>query len=445
MTQVVILAGGMGTRLRAVTGDLPKPLAPIAGTTLLGRQLDLVAASRMKDVVVLCGYRADLIAEYCGDGSRWGLNVRCIAETQPRGTAGAVLDALDELQSRFIVMYGDVVLDVDLDRLVAVHERHAPAATLLVHPNDHPFDSDIVEVDPEGFVTRIRGYPHPPGLDLPNLVNAGLYVLERDALARVTGLPDKPDFGKHVFAAMVDQGHRLFGYRSPEYIKDAGTPERLAKTGRDIESGKVAGLSLRTPTPAIFLDRDGVLNEEVGRISRPEDLVLCPGAGEAVARINRTAYRSVVITNQPVIARGDCTEEELAGIHARLDTLLAADHAYVDALYYCPHHPDKGFPGEVPELKFACGCRKPEPGLVRRAAEDLNIDLANSWYIGDMTIDMELARRCGLKFILVETGHAGRDGKYPGEPEFRAADLSAAVSLILDSAHASVSDESNVS
>lgn len=436
MTQVVILAGGMGTRLKDITGDLPKPLAPIDGTTLLGRQLELIAASRMTDVVVLCGYRADVIADYCGDGSKWGLNVRTVAEAQPRGTAGAVLDALGELQPRFIVMYGDVVLDVDLDRLVAVHERHAPAATLLVHPNDHPFDSDIVEVDLQGFVTRIRGYPHPPGEDLPNLVNAGLYVLERDALAAVTDLPAKPDFGKHVFARMVDQGMRLFGYRSPEYIKDAGTPERLAKTGRDIDSGKVAGLSLRNLAPAIFLDRDGVLNREVGRISRPQDLTLYPGVGEAVARINRSSYRSVVITNQPVIARGDCTEAELGRIHARLDTLLAEDHAYVDALYYCPHHPDKGFPGEVAALKFACGCRKPEPGMIHKAAEDLRIDLARSWLIGDMTIDMELARRCGLNFIMVGTGHAGQDGTYPGEPAFTAPDLAAAVALILDSAPA---------
>lgn len=431
MTQVVILAGGMGTRLREITGDLPKPLAPIAGSTLLGRQLDLIAASSLKDVVILSGYRADLISDYCGDGARWGLNVRCIAEAQPRGTAGAVLDALSELQDSFIVMYGDVVLDVDLDRLVDTHRRRGPAGTLLLHPNDHPFDSDIVEVDADNFVTRIRGYPHPEGLDLPNLVNAGLYVLERDALAGLSGLPPKPDFGKHVFAAMVDQGRRLYGYRSPEYIKDAGTPERLAKTGRDIASGKVAGLSLRSRAPAIFLDRDGVLNQEVGLISRPQDLALYPGVGAAVARINRSAYRSVVVTNQPVIARGDCTVEDLARIHARLDTLLAQDHAYVDALYYCPHHPDKGFPGEVPELKFACDCRKPAPGLIAQAAEELQIDLARSWLIGDTTTDMELARRTGVRFILVGTGHAGKDGRFPGEPEFTAPDLAAAVDLIL--------------
>lgn len=431
MMQVVILAGGMGTRLREITGDLPKPLAPIAGSTLLGRQLDLIAASSLTDVVILSGYRADLIADYCGDGSKWGLSVRCIAEAQPRGTAGAVLDALDALQDTFIVMYGDVVLDVDLDRLVDAHRTHATSGTILVHPNDHPFDSDIVEVDAEGMVTRIRGYPHPEGEDLPNLVNAGLYVLERRGLAELTGLPPKPDFGKHVFAAMLDQGASLYGYRSPEYIKDAGTPERLAKTGRDIASGKVSALSLRSKAPAIFLDRDGVLNREVGLISRPENLELYPGVGETVARINRSTFRSVVVTNQPVIARGDCTVEELGRIHARLDTLLARDHAYVDALYYCPHHPDKGFPGEVAHLKFECDCRKPATGLVLQAAEELQIDLGRSWLIGDTTTDMELARRCGLQFILVETGHGGRDGRFPGASTLTARDLSEAVDIIL--------------
>jgi histidinol-phosphate phosphatase family protein len=431
MTQVVILAGGMGTRLREITGDLPKPLAPIAGSTLLGRQLDLIAASSLKDVVILSGYRADLIAEYCGDGSRWGLGIRCIAETEPRGTAGAVLDALGGLQDTFIVMYGDVVLDVDLDRFVAAHEARGAGGTILVHPNDHPFDSDIVEVGEDGMVTRIRGYPHPEGVDLPNLVNAGLYVLERGALAELTGLPTKPDFGKHVFAAMIEQGRSLYGYRSPEYIKDAGTPERLAKTGRDIASGKVSALSLRRRAPAIFIDRDGVLNREVGLISRPENLELYPGVGQAVARINRSKFRSVVVTNQPVIARGDCTVKELARVHARLDTLLAQDRAYVDALYYCPHHPDKGFPGEVAHLKFDCDCRKPATGLVQKAAEELQIDLGRSWLIGDTTTDMELARRCGLQFILVETGHGGRDGRFPGAPSLVARDLSAAVEIIL--------------
>jgi histidinol-phosphate phosphatase family protein len=432
MPQVVILAGGAGTRLKTVTGDLPKPLAEVSGSTLLGRQFEMIASAGIRDVVVLSGYGAERIADYCGDGCKWSLNIRCIAEQSSRGTAGAVLDALDQLERHFVVMYGDTVLDVDLHRFLAAHQRQGADATMFLHPNDHPFDSDIVEVDSDDFVSRLHPYPHPPGLELPNLVNGALYVVERDSLTTLTALPEKPDFAKHVFPLMLTRGMRIFGYRSPEYIKDAGTPERLAKVARDIESGRVAQLSFRNRAAAIFLDRDGVLNDNDGYVTRAGDFRLFPGVAASVARLNYSPYRSVVITNQPVIARGDCTEEELARVHAKLDWALALEKGYVDRLYYCPHHPDGGFDGEVAHLKISCSCRKPETGLVDRAAQELGLDLGRSWFIGDSTTDMELARRCGLRFMLVRTGLAGRDGKYPGRPDFVAMDLNAALGFILD-------------
>lgn len=201
--QVIILAGGRGTRLKLVTGDLPKPLVDVCGEPLLGRQLELIAATQTcREVLILTGYGAEEISRYCGDGDRWGLRVRCVAEQNARGTAGAVLDAYQLLDPAFIVMYGDTVLDVDLDRLVAAHQKAKTEATLFLHPNDHPYDSDIVTVDGDGYVRAFMPYPHAEGVDLPNLVNAGLYVLQRDALSGLDGLPDKPDFGKHVFARM---------------------------------------------------------------------------------------------------------------------------------------------------------------------------------------------------------------------------------------------------
>jgi D,D-heptose 1,7-bisphosphate phosphatase len=417
--------------LKSVTGGLPKPLARVCGKTLLGRQFEMLARQGFGDVVLLTGHGAEQIANYCGDGAAWGLKVRCFAERTPRGTAGAVIDHLGELAERFVVMYGDTVLEIDLARLTAAHVRHNADATIFLHPNDHPFDSDIVEIDSGGFVRALHPYPHPAGKRLPNLVNAALYIVERNSLVDLTGLPDRPDFAKHVFPQMLDRGNRLFGYRSPEYIKDAGTPERLAKVARDIETGRVDSLSLRAPAPAIFLDRDGVLNDNDGYVSRPEQLGLFPGVAEAVARLNHTHYRSVVITNQPVIARGDCTEDGLAEIHVKLDSLLARDKAYIDRLYYCPHHPDGGYPGEVARLKIACACRKPETGLVDRAVDDLNINVSESWFIGDSTTDMELSRRRNMRFMLVRTGLAGRDGKYPGRPDFVALDLPAALEFIL--------------
>jgi histidinol-phosphate phosphatase family protein len=432
VTQVAILAGGLGTRLKTVTGDLPKPLVMVAGVPLLGRQLELIRLSGFRKVLILTGYGAAAIKEYCGDGSAWGLQIHCIAEKIPRGTAGAVLDLVGQLEDRFIVIYGDTIFDVDLNRLMETHRGRSPAATLLIHPNDHPFDSDIVILDEHGFVTEIRPSPHPAGDNLPNCVSAALYVIERGALSRLTGLPEKLDFCKHVFPGMLQQGMPIFGYRSREYIKDAGTPERLCAVSRDIESGRVARMSLRTRLPAIFLDRDGVLNEERGYILRPEDLDLLPGAAAAIGRLNRSEYLSIVVTNQPVVARGACSESGLALVHARLDTLLAREGAFVDALYHCPHHPERGFPKEISALKVRCECRKPERGLIDRAVAELSIDLSQSWMVGDSTTDMELARRCGLRFVLVRTGHAGRDGKYGGRPDFVVSNLRMAVDFILD-------------
>lgn len=431
--QVIILAGGRGTRLKLITGDLPKPLVDVCGEPLLGRQLELIAATQTcRDVLILTGYGAEEISQYCGDGERWGLRVRCVTEQNARGTAGAVLDAQQLLDPAFIVMYGDTVLDVDLDRLVAAHRKANAAATLFLHPNDHPYDSDIVTVDGDGYVRAFMPYPHAEGVDLPNLVNAGLYVLQRDALAGLDGLPDRPDFGKHVFARMLARGQKILAYKSPEYIKDAGTPDRIAKVRKDFASGRVARMSLREAVPAIFLDRDGVLNEERNRVSRADDLVLLPGVEGAVRRLNQSSYRTVVVTNQPVVARGDCTEEELAGIHARLDTLLGAKGAFVDSLYYCPHHPDGGFPGEVVDLKRVCDCRKPATGLIDRAKAELNLALRGSWMVGDTTTDLELARRAGIRSILVRTGHGGRDGRHKVTADFVVPALSEAVSLILD-------------
>ncbi|MDT8843421.1 HAD-IIIA family hydrolase [Paraburkholderia fungorum] len=431
--QVIILAGGRGTRLKLVTGDLPKPLVDVCGEPLLGRQLELIAATQTcREVLILTGYGAEEISRYCGDGDRWGLRVRCVAEQNARGTAGAVLDAYQLLDPAFIVMYGDTVLDVDLDRLVAAHQKAKTEATLFLHPNDHPYDSDIVTVDGDGYVRAFMPYPHAEGVDLPNLVNAGLYVLQRDALSGLDGLPDKPDFGKHVFARMLARGQKILAYKSPEYIKDAGTPDRIAKVRKDFASGRVAGMSLRKPVPAVFLDRDGVLNEERNRVSRADELVLLPGVEGAVRRLNQSAYRTVVVTNQPVVARGDCTEDELAGIHARLDTLLGAKGAFVDSLYYCPHHPDGGFPGEVAALKRICDCRKPATGMIERAKAELNLALQGSWMIGDTTTDIELARRTGIRSILVRTGHGGRDGRHEVTADFVVPALPEAVSLILD-------------
>src|SRR5436190_15119768 len=179
MRQAIILAGGAGTRLRERLGDLPKPMIPIANQPLLEHQVELCRHHGFTDLVFFTHHRADLVENHFGDGARWNVRIRHLVEREPLGTAGAVLAGREYLQDRFLVLYGDTMVNVDLDRLWNAHAQADAAATLLLHPNDHPLDSDLVETDEVSRITAFHNRPHAAGRYFQNLVNAGLYVIEK--------------------------------------------------------------------------------------------------------------------------------------------------------------------------------------------------------------------------------------------------------------------------
>jgi histidinol-phosphate phosphatase family protein len=432
MKQVVILAGGQGTRLRERLNGRPKPLVDVCGVPLLERQLELVKRQGFTDVLILVNHAADQIEAFCASRRNWGLNVRCIDDGEPRGTAGATLAVYSQLADEFLVMYGDTMLDVDLGRFHAFHQA-APetVATLFLHPNDHPHDSDLVETDDHDRVLAFHPYPHDTSRYYPNRVNAALYWIRRQALKPWRDTAGPLDFGRDLFPQMLKTGLVLRGYTSPEYIKDLGTPARLDRVCADIRSGKIEGSSLARRQAIVFLDRDGTLNREEDHLAHADQLELLPGATDAIRRLNESAYRCCVVTNQPVVARGECTEAELRNIHNKLETLLGHGGAYLDRIYVCPHHPDRGFEGERPELKIDCTCRKPNTGMLEQALRDFNGDAGRSWYIGDTSVDVETARRAGVRSILVETGYAGLDYRFWAQPDYTAPNLAAAVDFIL--------------
>jgi len=181
------------------------------------------------------------------------------------------------------------------------------------------------------------------------------------------------------------------------------------------------------PGGAVFLDRDGVISKQTAFVNRPEDLVFVEGAVEAIARLNRAHLLVVVITNQGGIAMGYLTEDDLAEIHRCMKRLLAQGGAHVDAIYYCPHHPQ----ATVATYLVDCSCRKPATGMLEEARDDLGIDLRKSVFVGDATTDVLAGIRAGCRTILVETGFGGKDGKATATPDHVVADLGAAVDLIL--------------
>ena len=412
--KVVIMAGGKGTRIASVRSDVPKPMINICGKPILEHQIDNLKACGLTNIILVIGYLGDKIKEYFGDGSKFGVNIEYFVEDHPLGTAGALFK-MPQLTEDFLLLCGDVIIDVDFNRFIAFHKNHQAWASLVAHPNGHPYDSSLLvtEIDapktvggmPEDTHRVIRWMAKEDERTYyKNRVNAGIELISPELLKetmknfvpRHPETPDKIDLDRDVLKPNIPSG-KIFAYDTPEYIKDMGTPDRFYETEKDIESGKVHARNLKNKQKAIFLDRDGTINEMVGFVTKPEQFELIEGAAEAIKAINKSGYLAIVVTNQPVIARGDCTFEELQTIHDKMETELGKVGAFVDAIYVCPHHTDKGFEGERPEYKFNCDCRKPKPGLLLQAAKDFNIDLSESYMIGDSHRDVEAGENAGVK------------------------------------------------
>ncbi len=400
--KVVIIAGGKGTRIASVATEIPKAMIPINGKPVVEYQVELAKRYGFVDFIFIIGHLGEQIEKYFGDGSDWNCNIKYFKETQALGTAGALVYLTDDLKEDFFVFYGDTVMDIDLERMLKSHYENKSDATLLIHPNDHPYDSDIVEVDESGKVNKIYNKPHPSGFISRNLVNAALFIFSPKVLDYIEkGV--KSHIEKDILPLCLNAELKLYGYISPEYIKDMGTPERYQKVCEDIMSGKVTKLNWKYVRPAVFLDRDGVISKEVDLLSSVDQLELIEGAGDAIKYINDKGYLAIVVTNQPVIARNLCTLEDLAFIHAKLETLLGEKQAYLNAIYFCPHHPDAGYPEERKEYKINCNCRKPAAGMLLEAVNDWNIDIANSIMIGDRESDVLAGKNAGVKTtILIE-------------------------------------------
>ena len=412
--KTVIMAGGRGTRIASVANDVPKPMINICGKPILEHQIDNLKACGLTDIILVIGYLGEKIKDYFGDGSRFGVCIEYFIEDHPLGTAGALFK-MPQLTEDFLLLCGDVIIDVDFNRFIAFHKEKKAWASLVAHPNGHPYDSSLLVTEIEA-PKMAGGMPvdthrvicwmakEDERLYYKNRVNAGIELISPELLKetmknfvpRHPETPDKIGLDRDVLKTNIGSG-RIYAYDTPEYVKDMGTPDRFFEAENDIKTGKVHAHNLKNRQKAIFLDRDGTINKMVGFVTRPEQFELLPDVAKAIKAINKSGYLAIVITNQPVIARGDCTFEQLQTIHNKMETELGKEGAFVDAIYVCPHHTDKGFSGERPEYKCDCDCRKPKPGLLLQAAKDFNIDLSQSYMIGDSDRDVKAGKNAGVK------------------------------------------------
>lgn len=430
--KAVIQAGGKGTRISEITGDvIPKPMLEISGYPILYHQMMNLKKNGITDITVIIGHLGNVIKDYFGDGKQFGLNISYVEEDpeKPLGTAGSLYFLKDKLKENFVFLLADVFIDIDFEKMEQYHIANNADVTLLTHPNGHPFDSDLVVE--EGGVVKAFDYKSNDRTtyNYKNLVNAGVMIFSPSVFKYLTELR-KYNYEKDIIVPLINDG-KVVSYKSSEYAKDMGTPERYRRVQEDYNSGICDAKNLAYKQKAIFLDRDGTINEYVGFLRKEEDFRLIPGVSEAIKKINNSGYLAIVVTNQPVIARGEVTEEELEEIHKKMETLLGLDGAYIDDIYYCPHHPDKGFEGEIPELKIECDCRKPKTGMLEKAAREHNIDISSSIMIGDSTLDIKMAENAGMQSVLLKTGQKGEDGKYDVSPTLIAEDLNDAINKII--------------
>ena len=384
--KAVINAGGKGTRIASINNSVPKPMICIQGKPVLEHIIHNLSDNGFKDIIITVSHMADVIVNHFGDGSDFGVRISYFYEKEQLGTAGALFKIKEQLTEDFLLLNSDIMFDVDFDRFINFHKRKKGLATLFTHPNSHPYDSSlIISDDSNSVVTWLAKEDQRPPY-YKNRVNAGLHIISPSLLERKID-SKKIDLDRQLLKPLASS-NLLYSYDSPEYVKDMGTPERFYSVKKDFEDGIIFKKNLKRKQKAIFLDRDGTVNEHVGFLKNIDQLRLFSDVPDAIKKINSSEYLTIIVTNQPVIARGEVTIEELNNIHNKMETLLGYSGAYIDGLYYCPHHPDKGFEGERKEYKIECNCRKPKPGMLLKAADEYNIDLSDSWMIGDSKNDI---------------------------------------------------------
>ena len=401
------MAGGRGTRITSVASDIPKPMIKIGDKPVLEHELECLRSQGFTDIIITVSHLGHIIMDYFGDGSKvspatgkpFGVHIEYYFEKEPLGNAGALFKIKEKLTEDFLLLNADALFDVDFNRFVDYHRQHGALVTLFAHANDHPYDSGLLVVDKDNYVQQWLTKEDARPQYYRNIVNGGLHVISPKVLDVEINTP-KVDLDRQILKPLAGT-EKMLCYNSPEYAKDMGTPERYYAACADYKSGKIQGKNLRNKQKAIFLDRDGTINKYVGYLRTPEQFELLDGVGEAIRKINLSGYLAIVVTNQPVIARGDVTVDGLQQIHNKMETMLGKEGAYLDGVYYCPHHPDKGFAGEVGELKIVCECRKPKAGLLLQAAKDFNIDLSQSWMIGDSENDVLAGKNAGCKTALI--------------------------------------------
>jgi len=428
-TKAILLGAGLGTRLRPLTNQITKCLVPVAGRPLLDYWIEQLVQAEVTEALLNTHHLAEQVREYIEQINAQG-EIQLIESYEPQllGSAGTLAANPDFANDadEILLIYVNNFSDVNLIELLSFHQKHDDPVTMMLFHAPNPKACGIAELD---AVNRIIGFEEKPQGPVSDLANAGVYVCDANSYRAIAAM-NAFDLGFDVLPTFVG---KMRGWVWEGYHQDIGTYETYLQAQRDAvnllkQAGKFNGKK-----PAVFLDRDGTLIEQVGYLSKPEQIKLVPGGGKALKQLREAGFTCILITNQSAIGRGLITEADLTEIHQVLAEQLAQHHTQLDGIYYCP---------VVPQVKDRTLIdhyeRKPGPGMLFKAANELGIDLTRSWMIGDMISDLVAGYHAHCEgLILVNTGKGLEDNEtIPSIEWHEVADLPAAAELIVHQAKA---------
>jgi len=405
--KIAILIGGKGSRVKKISRTTPKAFLKIGKHSIIDHQLKQLKKLNKKIFIIsnnkISKFNNQLKKKYQHIG------LKIFEESTPLGTGGCLKPLQDYVSDSCLIIMGDLIFNIDFKKFYSFHKKNKSDITLLAHPNDHPYDSDLLEINEKNQLIKFHNKPHKKN-DIGNLSSSGIFLINKKILKFIK--PNKfQDLSKDILPKLLKKKIKIYAYNTREYVKDAGTPKRINLVKKNMKTKKFINGNINRKLPAIFLDRDGVINKEYLNKHYQNPKQINEGAISAVKKINENRFLSVMVTNQSAIAKGIVTLDKVKSDHKRLEYQFGLKGAYFDRIYFCPYHPDKGFKGEVKKFKKKSSWRKPDNGMFLQAIKDLNIDIKNSYMIGNSSADYYAAKKTGIKCLIIGTKFRIKEAK----------------------------------
>ena len=425
--QAVIICGGKGSRLKSTIGNSPKALVKFNKKANLKRQIEILKKNGFKNFVILVNNYEHEISNFLKKNFKDKFIIH--KDKDYYGTGGCLYSAKKYLKKNFLILYSDIYFNFNFKNFVKYCIKKKSILSCVVHANDHPYDSDTVSKDKNFFIKKIiKKKSHQNKI---NNAISGIYFANKNFLNKVKFIKNNTyDLVNDIFIKLIEKKSRIYAFKSIEYIKDFGTPDRISRVKSDIKLNKIKNLAYSYKTKAVFLDRDGVINKESKSIKTIKNFKIFPSSLLAIKKLNKNKIPCFVVTNQSGLAKGEFTLSDFFKVSFKLDKKLSKIGAYIDDFLVCPHFTNKNFKNL--NESFFSSYRKPNSGMINTFVRKYGIHRNKSYMVGDSDRDILAGKNAGLKTILVKSPKIN-DYKINVKPNFRTNNLKQAVDLILKS------------